>query len=54
LIIEQNQNAAWLDRCDLLCSAGDNFRQFLVSWHKSIGPFHLPENIRDQGLPTPA
>jgi hypothetical protein len=31
----------------------DNALLEVVSWHKSIGLFHLPENIRDQGLPTP-
>jgi hypothetical protein len=36
LIVEQNQNAAWLDRCDLDCSAGENFRKFLVSWHSLL------------------
>jgi hypothetical protein len=37
-IIEQSQNAACLERCDLNCSAGDNFRQLLVSWHNLSVP----------------
>ena len=32
-IIEQNQNAACLESCDLDCSPGDHFRKFLISRH---------------------
>ena len=53
LIIEQNQSTSWFDRHSLDCSAGDNFRQLLVSWHNPIGLFRLLGNICDQGLPTP-
>jgi hypothetical protein len=51
--IEQHQNTSGFGRYDLHCATGDNFRQFLISWHNSIVLFHLPENIRDQGPPTP-
>jgi hypothetical protein len=33
LIIEHNQNTSWFGRHSLDCSAGDNFRQLLISWH---------------------
>jgi hypothetical protein len=33
LIVEQNQNTSWFGRHSIDCSAGDNFRQFLISWH---------------------
>jgi hypothetical protein len=36
LIVEQNQNTSWFDRDTLDCSAGDNFRQFLVSSHNLL------------------
>jgi hypothetical protein len=32
LIVEQNQNTSWFDRCGLYCSASDNFRELLVSF----------------------
>jgi hypothetical protein len=30
-LTDQNQYAAWLDRCGLDCPAGDNFRKFLMA-----------------------
>jgi hypothetical protein len=36
LIVEQNQNTFWFDRCDLDCSVGDNIPQLLVSWHNLL------------------
>jgi hypothetical protein len=36
LIVEQNQNTPWFDRHSVDCSAGDYFRQLLVSWHNLL------------------
>jgi hypothetical protein len=36
LIVEQNQNASWFGRHGLDCSASDDFRKFLVSWHNLL------------------
>jgi len=32
----ENRNAARLDRRDVHCSASNNFREFLVSWHNLL------------------
>jgi hypothetical protein len=36
LIVEQNQNTPWFAGHSLDCSASDNFRQLLVSWHNLL------------------
>jgi hypothetical protein len=36
LIVERNQNTSRFGRHSLDCSASDNFRQLLVSWHNLL------------------